>query len=87
MNGAREVQFEVQRQCPINGGTPVPADLYPFAVWVRWPELTYTAANCGGRSYAVLPRSVEEQARRGIYWIDMPNASPAVCEHMGRIIE
>ena len=84
---SREVQFVVERQCPNtpNQQEPVPPP-WPLAVWVFWParaELTESGCRC----YEVSPKGLRILLDAGIVFLDMPAFLPAVCEHMGRLIE
>lgn len=81
----REVQFEVQRNCPVSSPDPDFVLAEPFAIWVEWPAikapLDYA---CQARLYRITPQGLAEMLRRNA---SGSRSFPTVCEHMGRIIE
>lgn len=79
----REVQFEVQRECPIiDAGRP----RIPFAIWVLWPALR-VKGRCNGTLFEILRKSDRAIERNLFYRAHAPGSKGVVCEHMGRIIE
>ena len=94
-DAVRECQFEVMQACmdsSLNSGLNISES---FAVWVFLPsQIFHRECPCKSSTwYELTPEGVAEMKRRGFRY--SPSGAklrghplyPAVCEHMGRLIE
>jgi hypothetical protein len=83
----RTCQFRVEQWCPASGPI-VPASCFPIVVWVDWPAKPSPPGSmiaCRGDVFYL--NSELNEAEGLTVTSAFPGFRPAVCEHMGHLIE